>query len=256
MKIDYKLKITHLYPDYMNIYGDIGNIITLVKRCKWRDIDVQVRPVTIRGRLPRSTDIFFLGGGQDRDQLKVSKDFIRKKKSIIKLIENNVLFLAICGGLQLLGNYFIAGDGTKIEGIGAVNLYTESPDDSVKSRCIGNVVARLNPDVFPIDRFAEETIVGFENHIGQTYLDESVTPLATIIKGKGNNVVDKYEGFVYRKVIGTYLHGSFLPKNPHIADWIILNALKRKYGDKAKLKKLDDNEEIIAHRYIINRLNG
>ena len=248
MRRSYKITITHLYPQYMNIYGDMGNIITLKKRCGWRNINVKVRNVSFKDSLPSDTDIYFMGGGQDADQLLVFKDLLKKKRKLIDQIESGVGFLVICGAYQLFGRYFITGDGKEIEGIGVLDVKTQAPGTSVKTRCIGNVVARLNPDVFNIDRMQIDTIVGFENHSGQTHLGQEVAPLAYVVRGYGNNMGDDTEGCIYKSVIGTYLHGSFLPKNPHVADWLILNALKRKYGKRVSLKILSDEEELEAHR--------
>lgn len=251
MKNKYKLTITHLYPKHMNIYGDMGNITTLVKRCEWRGIGVKVQEVNLGDRLPRTTDIYFMGGGQDQDQKTVFKDLLKKKKTLIKHIGDGAGFLGICGAYQLLGRFFLTGEGKKIKGIGLLDIETKALDTTVKSRCIGNVVAVLNSEVFNLDQMPVETIVGFENHSGQTYLGEEVKPLAYIKSGYGNNVNDNTEGCVYKNLIGTYLHGSFLPKNPHVADWLILKALRRKYGGRVRLKKLDDIEESNAHNYIL-----
>jgi len=245
------LTITHLYPALMNIYGDIGNIISLVRRCEWRGIKVFIKNINLNDTLPKGPDIYFMGGGQDDDQIRVFYDLQNKKKDLIKQIEKGVSFLGICGAYQLLGKYFLTGDGKRIEGIGLLDVETRAPDKEVKSRCIGNVIARLNWDVFDLEKTLIETIVGFENHSGQTYLGRDVKPLAYVEKGFGNNIEDNTEGCVYKNLIGTYLHGSFLPKNPHIADWLILKALKRKYGGKFKLKKLEDKEELSAHDFIL-----
>jgi CobQ-like glutamine amidotransferase family enzyme len=247
----YKLTITHFYPKHMNIYGDVGNIITLVKRCEWRGIHVDMVHNTLGEKLPQETDIYFMGGGQDDDQIKVFKDLLKKKKLLIKQIEEGVAFLGICGAFQLLGRYFLTGEGERIEGIGLLDIETKAPDTKVKSRCIGNVVAKLNADAFDTKKMLLDTIVGFENHSGQTYLGKNVKPLAYVVKGYGNNIEDNSEGGVYKNLIGTYLHGSFLPKNPHIADWLISKALRRKYGRSVSLKELDDVEELNAHNYIL-----
>lgn len=235
----------------MNIYGDMGNIITLVNRCQWRGIGVKVENKNLKDKLSGSTDIYFMGGGQDKDQMKVYRDLLKKKNELIRQIENKVVFLGICGAFQLLGKYFLTGDGKVIEGIGVLDIKTKAPDTKVQTRCIGNVVAQLNPEVFNTEKMLVTTIVGFENHSGQTYLGKHVSPLGIVKKGFGNNIEDKSEGGVYKNVIGTYLHGSFLPKNPHVADWMILKALKRKYTKMIRLSKLDDKEELEAHNAVL-----
>jgi CobQ-like glutamine amidotransferase family enzyme len=250
----YKLTITHLYPDHMNIYGDMGNIITLKRRCEWRSIDVQISKISLGDRLPSTTDIYFMGGGQDDDQLKVFEDLKKKSDTLIKHIDKGVCFLGICGAYQLLGKKFITGDGTSIDGIGLLNLVTQAPGNDVKIRCIGNIVAKLNNEVFNTEKFISDRVVGFENHSGQTILSENLRPLGYVLKGYGNNLIDKTEGVVYKNLIGTYMHGSFLPKNPHIADWLIKKALNNKYK-KAKLKRLDDKEEWEAHQGILKMMN-
>ncbi|MBN2015922.1 glutamine amidotransferase [Candidatus Dojkabacteria bacterium] len=255
MRRKLEITITHLYPDHMNIYGDLGNVIALYKRCEWRGISVKVEKVGLKGRLPKETDIYFMGGGQDEDQITVFRDLLSKKDDLTEQIEKDVSFLAICGAFQLLGKYFLTGEGKVIEGIGTLDIETRAPDTKVKSRCIGNVVASLNSEIFITERMQLDTIVGFENHSGQTFLGKDVQPLAFILKGFGNNMKDKTEGCVYRNVIGTYLHGSFLPKNPHIADLIILNALERKYEGKFNFDELDDKEEVLAHKDLLQRFN-
>ena len=167
-KNNYSLTITHLYPDFMNIYGDIGNIITLRKRCDWRNIEVYIKRMSFGDTLPEKTDIYFMGGGQDKDQLLVSKDLMSKKKELAQQIESGVCFLAVCGAYQLLGNFFLAGDGTQIKGIGILDIETRAPGTKVKERCIGNVIAELNSKLLPVQKMNLSTIVGFENHSGQT----------------------------------------------------------------------------------------
>jgi len=252
MNNKFSLTITHLYPKYMNIYSDIGNIIVLKKRCEWRNIEVNYKEVNLRERLPKGTDIYFMGGGQDDDQIKVFKDLQKKKNKLIKQIEKGVTFLGICGGFQLLGKSFITGDKKVIKGIGVLDIETKSVSNNVKSRCIGNIIAKLNNKVIDIYKMPLNTIVGFENHSGQTFLGSEVEPLGFVIKGNGNNIKDKNEGCIYKNVIGTYLHGSFLPKNPHIADWIIEKAIKRKYRKSIKLCKIDDEDAYKAHKFILD----
>jgi len=164
------------------------------------------------------------------------------------------VFLAICGAYQLLGQEFITGDNVIIKGAGILDITTKAPSSSVKQRCTGDIIGILNPEIFNLEKIFP-TIVGFENHSGQTYISNKMNPFAIVKKGFGNNSHEKIEGCVYKNLIGTYLHGSFLPKNPHICDFLILNALKQKYKRKIKLQELDDKDEIEAHKYILSRYN-
>ena len=252
---NYTITITHLYPDYMNIYGDIGNVIALKQRCMWRGYKVIVKNVSIGEALPADTDIYFIGGGQDEDQLEVNKDLIKKKDILIEQVESGVSLLSICGGFQLLGKKFFSGDKKVINGIGLMDIYTEAPSRVVSARAMGNVIAKINPAVFSINQNTWDTVVGFENHSGQTILSEGMQPFGKVIYGQGNNAHDKTEGCVYKNAIGTYLHGAFLPKNPHIADWLVERSMKRKYKSFS-LTKLSDNDEIEAHKAILHRFTG
>ncbi len=253
MKKDYEIVLAHLYPQDLNLYGDIGNIITIKKRCEWRGIKVKLINYEIGKKFPKA-DIYFIGGGQDYDEILVSRDIIKQKDEIKNFVKNNKVFLCICAGMQLFGKYFVNGEGKKIEGLGVVNIVTISQGKHVKSRCIGNILIKLNPKVFPIEKFQFSTAVGFENHSGQTYLGKNIAPLGFVIKGKGNNIKDKIEGAVFKNVYCSYMHGPLLPKNPHIADFLIQKALKTKYGKNIALKPIDDYDEKRAHEDIVNRL--
>lgn len=237
----------------MSIYGDVGNVIALKQRALWRGIKVNVRQVSIAESFPRSTDVYFMGGGQDDDQIKVFEDLLDRRVRIEKDIKKGICFLGICGAYQLLGKKFITGKGKNIEGLGLLNIETKAPGEKVSERCIGNIVARVNSKL-AFKNHQLNTIVGFENHSGQTYLGEGVEPLGTVIKGYGNNITDQTEGCIFENVIGTYMHGSFLPKNPHIADWLIKKALERKYRKRISLKDLNDEIELAAHRNVLEML--
>ena len=184
-------------------------------------------------------DIFFIGGGQDQQQILVSNDLQIKKKELINLIESNVVFLAVCGGYQLLGKYYRAGDGSEIPGIEAVDLYTIAGS----KRMIGNVLCQE----ICKGEVTSPFIVGFENHSGKTYLGSSVKPFAKVIRGGGNNGEDGFEGVRYKNVFGTYLHGALLPKNPHLADKLIKLALERK-GLTMPESTLDNGFEEMAYK--------
>lgn len=235
------LTIGWLYPDLMSIYGDRGNIIALTRRCEWRGIQVEIKPITVETSLSelRTSDMLFMGGAQDRQQTIVAKDLQKKKKVLSLMIEDNVPGLYICGGFQFLGAYYKEADGTVIEQLGVLDVYTENPGGK---RLIGNIAV----DATSI--FGKKTVlVGFENHGGRTKLGKEVKPLGKVIKGFGSNAEDHTEGAVYKNSIGTYLHGPILPKNPTLTDWLITKALERKYKTAITLSPLDDTLPIFAH---------
>jgi lipid II isoglutaminyl synthase (glutamine-hydrolysing) len=259
----YSLSLTHLYPSHLNLYGDTGNLMVLKRRCQWMDIDCTVRSQDMGDAPePGQTDLYFMGGGQDNDQVAVVDDFHRLKYDAIKTdIEAGVVFLGVCGGYQLMGNTFLMGDGQETRGLGIINVTTQAPGTDVKQRCIGNLVVEVPPSLYQemLGMYATtkdipKTLVGFENHSGQTYLGARVEPLAQTIAGFGNNASAEYEGARYKNVFGSYMHGSLLPKNPHFADYLIWLALRRKYGDGApSLPVLPDTEEFAAHHYAVQR---
>ena len=238
-----KLKLVHLYPLFLNIYGDIGNIKVLKNRCEWRDIELEIQQLNIGDKLEKGTDIFFIGGGQDRQQVEVSEELQKHKQLLTEEYKSNAVFLGICGGYQLMGEYYQPHDARRLEGIGILDAYTVAGS----TRFIGNVTAKT--DYLP-DR---NTLVGFENHSVLTYLNGDTTPMATVVVGNGNNGIDKTEGARSRNAFGTYLHGSFLPKNPHFADYMIKLALNKKYNDDIELAELDDTIENKAHDSVLNK---
>lgn len=240
---NFTLNIAHLYPKLLNIYGDWGNVLTIKRRCEWRDIDVNIDSVGIGDTIDiKKYDIYFLGGGQDHQQVTVSKELQKHKSSLQDACDERAVFLAICGGYQLLGHYYQPHNAEKLKGIGLLDAYTVASNN----RFIGNVTANCSFT-------APNTLVGFENHSGLTYLQGDTEPLATVSMGHGNNGTDKTEGAVYKNVFGTYLHGSFLPKNPHFADHLIKLALKKRYKDEITLEPLDDEFETKAHNALINK---
>lgn len=237
-----KITIGYLYGDLMNIYGDTGNIITLKKRAEWRGIEVVIKMFSIGNKLKQGdADLFFFGGGQDQQQELVAKDLKSKGKVIKSAIERGVPLLSVCGGYQLLGDYYRPQKGPKLEGISLFPAYTVASDD----RMIGNIVIQ--------SQFGK--LVGFENHSGKTYLKKGGLPFGMVIKGFGNNGADKKEGCMYKNAIGCYMHGSLLPKNPQLADWLIKKALEVKYGKGIQLKPLDDVLENQAHQKAIQRFS-
>ena len=213
------VRIAWLYPDLMSTYGDRGNVIVLKKRCQWRNIPVEVVPVTLETTIKTLTscNLIFMGGAQDRQQKLVSEDFMKHKGPAVKeMVEDGTPALFVCAAYQFVGTYYKPYQGEPIPGAGIWDLYTEHPGDQAK-RLVGNTVAEI---IHP-EELKGTVIVGFENHGGRTYLGPKMKPLAKITKGYGNNGEDGYEGATYKNTIGSYFHGPLLPKNPAIADWLI-----------------------------------
>ena len=235
-----KITIGHLYPDLLNLYGDRGNIQCLMKRCQWRGIEAETIPFELEDEIDFSKlDIVLLGGGSDREQMLVCEKLKEIQKDFKAYVENYGVVIAICGGYQLLGNYYKTEQGT-MKGLELVDLYTEQGE----GRLIDNIV--LQSDLFDMP------IVGFENHGGRTYIKDN-KPLGKVLYGAGNDGKSGYEGVVYKNVIGTDLHGPLLPKNPQLADWLISHALEQKYGKKIELAPLDDSQEKEANEYVYHR---
>ena len=239
-----ELKICHLYPDVLNLYGDRGNVTCMVRRLQWRGIDAKVTEVPIGTALHAAEyDLFFIGGGQDFEQEVLLEDLAGAKASEIRAAAaDGKTFLAICGGYQILGNSYRTWDGQECAFTGAVDLYTVGD----KKRMIGNYA-------FTCEDIPGLTVVGFENHSGKTYLGAGVRPMGQVLTGSGNNGEDHTEGARWNNVFGTYSHGCLLPKNPVLCDYILTTALREKYGS-AELEPLDDSLELAAHDYMENRL--
>ncbi|WP_061310669.1 type 1 glutamine amidotransferase [Clostridium botulinum] len=237
-----ELSICHLYPDLLNVYGDIGNILVLKYRAEQRGIKINISNVSIKDSFPiNKYDIALFGGGQDYEQSIVSKDMVETKKDdLTEYIEKGKVLLAICGGYQLLGKYYTTPEGEKLDGLDILDIYTEGGD----IRFIGNTVIK--------NEEFNETYVGFENHSGRTYIG-NLKPLGKVIAGYGNNGEDQEEGCIYKNTFCTYFHGSLLSKNPELADRLLSTALKNKYGDEIELEPLDDNLEIKAKEFIVTR---
>jgi len=232
------LTLGHLYPNHLNIYGDRGNVLALYQRARWRGIvlDVLGLPPGVPVH-PEAVDILFMGGGQDAQQIKICDDLHTVKAQGIKAsVARGAVMLGICGGYQLMGKYYKPHEGDALPGLELMDAWTVAGH----TRFIGNVL---------IQRPDGSTLVGFENHSGLTHLGEGVTPLGTVIKGYGNNGADQTEGAVCGNLYGTYLHGSLLPKNPQLADELLLKALKARYGDDVTLPPLDDTMENKAHAF-------
>ena len=242
-----ELKICHMYPDVLNLYGDGGNVICMRQRLQWRGIEASVTRLPIGANLPLSgCDLVFIGGGQDFEQQVLLEDLHRGKDREIKAaIEDGLPFLTICGGYQMLGSYYETYDGQRCDFIGALDLYTVG----AVQRMIGNYKFQYEESA------GGSIVVGFENHSGKTWLGSGVEPLGKVLSGFGNNGKDGTEGAHYKNVFGTYSHGPLLPKNPAFCDHLLQTALERKYG-KAELMPLDDRAELLAHDEMCRRLGG
>ncbi len=242
----YHLRIAQLYPEQMNIYGDRGNILALQQRCAWRNITTTLLPIGPGTHVDwLEIDLAFFGGGQDSGQALIAADFReRQAVGLRKAAESGMVLLSICGGYQLLGDYFLTHTGEKLPGVGLLDVYTIGSN----RRMIGNIVIESAlPD-------CPGKLVGFENHSGATYLGAGVQPLGRVLSGYGNNGEDGSEGAVWRNVFGCYMHGSLLPKNPHFADYLLTLALRRRYGSAVVLEPLDDTLELQAQRTMVERV--
>lgn len=247
------LRITYLYPHHMNLYGDTGNIICLQKRCQWRDINTEIILINPGDKLVSGqTDIYFFGGGQDAQQEFVAKDLLRHQQVIKEDLENGVAALTICGGYQLFGHRFITKDRHEIPGIGVFDLETYGSDH----RMIGNIIVEINSIFYQniIQNYpsAHPTFVGFENHSGETKISTGST-IGETLTGYGNNYTSHHEGYHHQHAFGTYMHGSLLPKNPHLADYLISKAIEHQTHEPPTLSPLDDTLEWQSHQAILHR---
>ncbi len=243
--MEQELKICHLYPDVLNLYGDGGNILCMKRRLLWRGVGAEVTklPIGASGSLA-PYDLVFIGGGQDFEQQVLLEDLHRgRDREIRAAIEDGVVFLTICGGYQMMGHWYETYDGKRCDFIGAIDLTTVGG----KKRMIGNYKFACTPSA------GGSTVVGFENHSGRTYLGAGLEPLGKVIAGFGNNGEDGTEGAHYKNLFGTYSHGPMLPKNPAFCDMLLAAALERKYG-RCELAPLDDAAEQAAHDEISARI--
>lgn len=214
------ITIVQLYPRDMNIYGDHGNVLVLQRRLEWYGYEVEVVAYNAGDTLPKDPDIIVGGGGQDSGQEKIHADLMKIAPKLKSWADAGVPMLMVCGLYQLFGHSFATLGGTLLEGIGILDVKTYGTNE----RLIGNIVT--TSEAFGV-------IIGYENHSGQTFIGDrgDTVPFATVTRGAGNNARENHEGARYKNVIGTYLHGSILPKNPRIADFLIRTAVERKYGD-------------------------
>jgi len=234
-----KIVVGHLYPDYLNIYADRGNIAVLSRRAAWRGHELDVRPVSVGEPVhPGEHDLLYIGGGQDREQALVAPDLLAKATGVRESVAEGAAVLAVCGGYQLLGRAYRDLQGADLPGIGLFPFDTVAGD----TRMIGDVLleCELEPGV-------RRTLAGFENHAGRTRLDPGAQPLGRVMAGFGNDGDSGWEGCRVGRAIGTYLHGPLLPRNPWLADWLLAQALAHRLGDPPELAPLVDELEDEAH---------
>ena len=238
-----RFNILHLYPDHMNLYGDRGNVLALSKRAQWRNIATTITRREAGEDVSWDTvDFVFMGGGEDSHQSRIADDLLSLGDELLPRLVDGLPMLAICGAYQLLGQYYKTASGEKLPGLGFLDVWTEPGED----RAIGDVVTETLLPIQPA------SLVGFENHGGRTYLGPQAKPLGRIRLGRGNNGTDGTEGALQGRVVGTYLHGSLLPKNPHLADLLLSWALERQ-GLSEPLEYLAIDEEMRAHQAIVAR---
>jgi len=231
-----QVRLCHLYPDRLNIYADRGNIAVFRRRLQWRGLSLEVAEVGLGDPVPADCHLYYLGGGQDRDQMLVAEDLSQKADPLRQAAAGGAVVLGVCGGYQLLGHGYAAADGQQMPGIGLLDLETVAGP----TRLIGDVVVEVTFDG------QTRTVVGYENHAGRTYLGGGCTPLGRVRRGRGNNGDDGCEGAVAGRTVGTYLHGPLLPKNPWLAD-ILLGWALDCAGHSVALAPLDDHLEQAAH---------
>jgi lipid II isoglutaminyl synthase (glutamine-hydrolysing) len=233
-----KVRVGHLYPDYLNIYADRGNIAVLSRRAAWRGHELEVEPVSMGDTLrPGAHDLLYVGGGQDREQELVAVDLAAKGDAVREAVAGGAAVLAVCGGYQLLGRFYRDRAGVELPGVGLFPHHTEAGE----RRMIGDVLLDC--------AWAGRTLAGFENHAGRTRLDADALPLGRVVHGFGNDGESGFEGCRLGRAVGTYLHGPLLPRNPWLADWLLAQALAHATGgDPPELAPLDDELEEGAHR--------
>ncbi len=232
-----ELRLAHLYPDLLNLYGDRGNVLVLQFRALRRGIPVHVGRVGLGDPLP-DADLYFLGGGEDRQQALVAPALERLRPHLAAAVRSGAVVLGVCGGYQLLGHAYHAADGSTLDGLGLLDVVTRHPGHRAR-RLVGNAAVACALD-------GVGTLVGFENHGGRSWLGPKAQPLGRVLAGFGNNGQDRTEGAYSGTVFGTYLHGPLLPKNPVFADYLLRLALRRRFGD-VRLAPLDDRWEHAAH---------
>jgi CobQ-like glutamine amidotransferase family enzyme len=237
--------VGHLYPEYLNIYADRGNIAVLERRAAWRGIRLEVRPIGLAQPVPvDEVDLLYVGGGQDREQALVAPDITGKAEQIAAALAGGAALLAVCGGYQLLGRSYRDAAGNELPGAGILPLHTVAGS----RRMIGDVLLECELEPGEV-----HTLAGFENHAGRTFLDEGAEPLGRVVAGFGNDGEAGSEGCRVGSAIGTYLHGPLLPRNPWLADWLLARALARREGAVPPLEPLADTFETAAHSVAAQR---
>jgi CobQ-like glutamine amidotransferase family enzyme len=234
-----KIRLGHLYPEYLNIYADRGNIAVLANRAGWRGIDLVVEAVSVGDDLhPGAHDLLYVGGGQDREQSLIAPDLAAKGEAIREAVDRGVAVLAVCGGYQLLGRHYRDRAGEELPGAGLFPLHTVAGERRLIGDCL--LECELEPG-------EKRTLAGFENHAGLTRLESGAEPLGRVIAGFGNDGQSGFEGCRLGTAIGTYLHGPLLPRNPWLADWVLAQALAHRTGEAHQLEELPDVLEKEAH---------
>jgi hypothetical protein len=241
-----RIRLGHLYPDYLNIYADRGNIAVLARRAAWRGHDLDVTELTVGDRIdPDAHELLYIGGGQDREQALVARELAAKSEQVLEAAAGGVAVLAVCGGYQLLGRFYRFGSGEELPGVGLFPLHTIAGE----RRMIGDIL--LDCELEPGRR---RTLAGFENHAGRTHLDPDAEPLGRIVAGFGNDGTSGFEGCRVGRALGTYLHGPLLPRNPWLADWLLAQALAhRSGGEPPEFDELPDELEGQAHAVAARR---
>jgi CobQ-like glutamine amidotransferase family enzyme len=246
---DPKLRVLWLYPEHMNIYADRGNIAVLERRSRWRGIGFELARAGLGDPLdPEAHDLFYIGGGQDRDQMLVARDLVQtKREALAEAAASGAVVLAVCGGYQLLGSSYALPSGESLAGLGLVEIETVREPGQ---RLIGNVVIEVDLGEGP------RRLAGFENHGGRTYLGAGERSLGRVVSGFGNNGRDGLEGVRRGRLLGTYLHGPLLPKNVWLADRLIEWSLESRLGQPVRLEPLDDELEQEAHACAVRAALG
>ena len=234
-----KVVVGHLYPDYLNIYADRGNMAVLAQRAAWRGIELEYRTITLGEPLRAGEhDLLYVGGGQDREQALVAPDLAARKPELEEALEGGAALLAVCGGYQLLGGFYRDRSGAELPGVGVFDHHTVAGE----RRLIGDVL--IECELAPGER---RTVAGFENHAGRTILDAHAEPLGRVVAGFGNDGESGFEGCRRGRALGTYLHGPLLPRNPWLADWLLAEAIAHRTGERPALAPLPDDLEEEAH---------
>ena len=243
-----KIVVGHLYPDYLNIYADRGNIAVLARRAAWRGHELDVSTVSVGEPVrPGDHDLLYVGGGQDREQALVAEDLAAKAEGVREAVAGGAALLAVCGGYQLLGRSYRDLHGLDLPGIGLFPLETVAGE----RRMIGDVLLECD-----LEAGVRRTLAGFENHAGRTFLDEGAKPLGRVVAGFGNDGESGWEGCRVGRAVGTYLHGPLLPRNPWFADWLLAQALAHRLGMPPELEALPDELERQAHAVSAERAHA